>query len=108
MGQETKIECVHHQFSPWQVQRESRVVAAESAWKEPLKWDLAAKKAGERHRVFCASFADVFEDWQGPMVDSDGHELFGTLVDDFWTSENRNPDDVCDSIDMQDLSLIHI
>jgi protein gp37 len=39
----------------------TRVVAAESYWREPLKWDAAAKAAGERHRVFCASLADVFE-----------------------------------------------
>ena len=31
-------------------------------WAEPLKWDADAAKAGERHRVFCASMADVFED----------------------------------------------
>lgn len=31
-------------------------------WNEPLKWAKAAEKAGERHRVFCASMADVFED----------------------------------------------
>lgn len=31
-------------------------------WAEPLKWARAAEKAGERHRVFCASMADVFED----------------------------------------------
>jgi protein gp37 len=40
----------------------TRVVASEAAWREPLKWDRAAAKAGERHRVFCASLADVFED----------------------------------------------
>lgn len=31
-------------------------------WQEPHKWNRAAEKAGERHRVFCASMADVFED----------------------------------------------
>jgi len=31
-------------------------------WNEPLKWDLAAEKTGARHRVFCASMADVFEE----------------------------------------------
>jgi protein gp37 len=31
-------------------------------WKEPLKWDAAAKASGKRHLVFCASMADVFED----------------------------------------------
>lgn len=33
-----------------------------SNWNQPLKWDAAAKTAGERHRVFCSSLADVFED----------------------------------------------
>ncbi len=33
-----------------------------SYWKQPLKWDAAAKAAGVRKRVFCASLADVFED----------------------------------------------
>lgn len=50
----------------------SRVVAAESYWKEPLKWDREAAAAGERRRVFCASLADVFEDWQGPIRDTRG------------------------------------
>ena len=29
-----------------------------------------------RTRVFCASLSDVFEDWQGPMVDSKGNRLW--------------------------------
>ncbi len=53
----------------------TRVVAAESAWREPLKWDRMAKAAAERHRVFCASLADVFEDWSGPMGNSRGSRL---------------------------------
>jgi len=39
-----------------------RVIAAESYWRQPLKWDREAKAAGVRRRVFCASLADVFED----------------------------------------------
>lgn len=31
-------------------------------WRQPIAWNRAAEKAGERHRVFCASMADVFED----------------------------------------------
>jgi protein gp37 len=55
----------------------TRVVASEAMWSEPLKWN---KEAGnvtvvdadgcrvlKRPRVFCASLADVFEDWQKPM-----------------------------------------
>lgn len=30
-------------------------------WKLPLKWDLQARKDRRRHRVFCASLADVFD-----------------------------------------------
>lgn len=59
----------------------TRVVAAESAWREPLKWEklaqqafvnakMAGEPAPERPRVFCASLADVFEDWKGGMTGS--------------------------------------
>lgn len=37
-------------------------------WNEPLKWNRAAKAAGERHRVFCASMADVCEIHRDPEV----------------------------------------
>jgi protein gp37 len=90
MGAETKIEWCDHTFNCWRGctkigpgcincyaetlshrnpgvlgvwgDKGTRVVASESAWREPLKWDRAAKATGERRRVFCASLADVFED----------------------------------------------
>lgn len=31
-------------------------------WAEPLKWNKAAQKEGRRHRVFCSSMCDNFED----------------------------------------------
>lgn len=97
------IEWCHHTFNPWRgctkvsdgckncyaetMSRRNtktlgmwgpsgtRVVASESQWRLPLKWDKAAKAAGERHRVFCASLADVLEDWQGPMLNAKGEVL---------------------------------
>ncbi len=39
-----------------------RMVTSEGNWRKPLAWDRAAAAAGERHRVFCASLADVGED----------------------------------------------
>ena len=74
----------------------TRVVAAESYWRQPLKWNRQAKADREnceraammsrseydalldyeRPRVFCASLADVFEDWRGLMCDSNGDTLF--------------------------------
>jgi protein gp37 len=40
----------------------ARKIKARSGWSEPYKWDRAAARAGQRHRVFCASQSDVFED----------------------------------------------
>lgn len=39
----------------------NRVIAAESYWEHPLRWNNEAEAARERRRVFCASLADVFE-----------------------------------------------
>ncbi len=88
MGETTKIEWTHHTFNPWigctkvsagcqhcyaealmdkrwgKVKwgpQGTRVRTSPANWKEPYKWDRAAKAAGERRRVFCASLADVFE-----------------------------------------------
>ena len=52
-----------------------RVRTAADNWKKPLAWNRAAEAAGERHRVFCASLADVFEDrpelvpWRAELFD---------------------------------------
>lgn len=90
MATNSKISWTHHTFNPWRgCQRVSpgcqecyaeklskrnpavlgewgpngtRVIAKESYWREPIKWNKAAVKAGERHRVFCASLADWLED----------------------------------------------
>lgn len=89
MGETTAIEWCSHTFNPWRGctkvsdgckfcyadkwsernpatlgvwgPKGTRVVAAESYWKQPLKWNRDAQAAGERRRVFCASLADVFE-----------------------------------------------
>lgn len=65
----------------------TRVVASEATWKEPLKWDKEARLAGERHRVFSASLADVFEDWVGPMVDARGNVLHYNSAATWWVPE---------------------
>jgi protein gp37 len=89
MGRDSKIEWCHHTFNPWigcskvsggcahcyaetlvdkrwgkvnWGDKGTRVRTSAANWKQPLAWDRAAKEAGERHRVFCASLADVFED----------------------------------------------
>lgn len=87
MGKDTKIEWTHHTFNPWwgcvRVSaacdhcyaetwakrlgkdvwgpKSDRLFFSDAHWKEPLKWNAEAKSSGVRHRVFCASMADVFE-----------------------------------------------
>jgi len=52
-----------------------RVRTSAANWRKPQKWDAAAKAAGVRHRVFCSSLADVFEQraelapWRADLLD---------------------------------------
>jgi protein gp37 len=91
LAEKTGISWTHHTFNPWwgctrvspgcvhcyAETFDRRVHGKDKAhwgvkagrrffgdkhWNEPLKWNAAAARAGERHRVFCASMADVFED----------------------------------------------
>lgn len=45
----------------------TRVLTSDDNWKKPLKWNREAGEKGIRYRVFCASLADVFEDWIGAI-----------------------------------------
>lgn len=102
MGVDTKIQWCHHTFNPWmgctkvspgcancyaenQMDKRwgkvkwgakgTRVRTSPKLWAEVFKWNDAAQTANERRRVFCASLADIFEDWKGPMVDARGDVL---------------------------------
>lgn len=53
---------------------EPRVRTSEANWKEPLRWERKAAKAGQPWRVFCASLADVFDNevddaWRWDLFD---------------------------------------
>lgn len=54
----------------------TRVLAAEAQWKEPLKWNARCEKNGKIELVFCASLADVFEEWRGQMQDHKEQKLW--------------------------------
>lgn len=56
---ETLMDTRYHKVE-WGPGRQRKRTTAEY-WKQPLRWDRAAAAAGERHRVFCASLADVFD-----------------------------------------------
>jgi protein gp37 len=88
--QNSSIEWTHHTFNPWigctkvnalcakcyaellmdtrygRVKwgpNGTRVRTTEEYWRQPIRWQKGSCDAGERRRVFCASVADVFEDW---------------------------------------------
>ena len=88
MGFNSRIEWTTHTFNPWwgctKVSEGCRYCYAEALsnryghsvwgpgrprrlmsdahWKAPVVWDADARRAKVRHRVFCASMADVFEE----------------------------------------------
>jgi protein gp37 len=104
MAESTKIQWAHHTFNPWRgcakvhtgcancyAEREAirfpanrgiwgpkgtRVRADNSMWRQPLLWNAKAAAARQRRRVFCASLADVFEAWDGPINDHKERVLY--------------------------------
>jgi protein gp37 len=86
MAEYTKIERTHHTFNPWlgctkvspgcdrcyaeswarrtgqrRLWEGERRRTTEQNWREPLRWNARGERDGRRHRVFCASLADVFD-----------------------------------------------
>lgn len=53
----------------------TRVVASESTFMAPIKWNQQAAKDGVRRRVFVNSLSDFWEDWYGPMDRANGVSL---------------------------------
>lgn len=72
----------------------TRIVASEEQWKNLKKWNDAAHELSidpvffnePRPRVFVASLADVFEDWQGPMLNAKEERLF-VRRDGLWNDD---------------------
>lgn len=54
----------------------TRVLTSDENWKKPIRWNKEAGEKGIRYRVFCASLADIFEEWEGPIVNSNWNTLF--------------------------------
>lgn len=127
MGEDSKIQWTNHTFNPWRGcakvsegckncyaehfvtkrqglpvwgQDAARKVAAESTWREPVKWNRQAERDGVRARVFCASLADIFEEYTGPdapAVALARARLF-RLIDDtphlIWLLLTKRPENV--------------
>lgn len=132
MGKNTKIEWCDHTWNPWRGCSKvsagcancyaetlshrnpavlgvwgddgTRVVASESMWRQPLRWNaqaahqvaMAQKYGWEippRPRVFCASLADVFED--RPELEEPRERLFNLIYETKnldWLLLTKRPD----------------
>lgn len=55
-----ETQMVRRKFVEWGPKAERRRTS-EANWKQPLKWNREAERAGKRPKVFCASLADVFD-----------------------------------------------
>jgi protein gp37 len=100
----------------------SRVIADGAMWREPVKWNKAAAcdcharlDLGERHlpscpqssrpRVFCASMADVFEEYDLPVLDHLGRQVF-VNADGFMSSEPSGRQAMLDDVRRRLFKLI--
>jgi protein gp37 len=61
----------------------TRRVTSQAYWRKPLSWNRKAAAAGKRLKVF-PSLCDPFENWDGPMLASDGDELRMCRFCDWW------------------------
>lgn len=52
-----------------------RRVNSETEWNKVKRWNKQAGEEGKRLKVFCSSMADIFEDYQGKMVNHNGEQL---------------------------------
>lgn len=94
MGQQTGISWTDHTFNPWwgcvkvspacdhcYAERDAkryghpvwgkdapRRFFSDKHWLQPVQWNRSAANDGVRRRVFCASMADVFEEYGGEDV----------------------------------------
>lgn len=75
----------------------NRVKTSEENWRKPLRWNRDAASRGTRLYVFCASLADVFEDWKGPILNTqkvplhhgkDWHEKEKYVPRDLWIGKS--------------------
>jgi protein gp37 len=81
-----------------------RIVAAESTWKNPIRWNKQAGKDGRKQKVFCASLADIFERYEGPAMDAvwAARARLFVLVKDtpnlIWQVLTKRPENIMDMV----------
>jgi protein gp37 len=121
MGEHSKIEWTDDTFNPWigctkvspgcdhcYAERDwdhrfhkvkwgphgERIRTTFDYWKGPLTWNRKAKAAGVRHRVFCASLADVFDNQVPEQWRSDLFDLIKATPELDWLLLTKRPQNI--------------
>lgn len=63
-------------------------------WRGPLRWNAEARAAGVRHRVFCASLADVFDNQAPDEWRADLWRLIGQTTALDWLLLTKRPQNI--------------
>ena len=66
----------------------------EAYWRQPLKWDAKAAAEGQRMRVFCASLADVFDEYVPDDWRDDLWDLIGSTSHLDWLLLTKRPQNI--------------
>ena len=120
MGENTKIEWCHHtfnshigcsrvsegcrncyaealseryKFAKWGNHNPRRRTSA-AYWRKPLLWNRKASESRERHRVFCASLADVFDEYAPDGVRPDLFKLIKKTPNLDWLLLTKRPQNI--------------
>ncbi len=121
MAENTKIEWADHTFNPWigctkispacdncyaeewdgrfnegkhwGPHAHRRRTSAQN-WQKPLKWDAAAKSAGKKAFVFCASLADVFDNAASARDRDDLWHLIHKTPNLIWLLLTKRPQNI--------------
>lgn len=81
----------------------SRVRTSPTYWKQPIAWDKEAARDGIRRKVFCASLADVFEDFPGlDDYRDDLWNLIGRCKNLDWLILTKRPENIRRMLPVED------
>ncbi len=118
---DTKIEWARHTFNPWigctkvtaacdncyaEARMDHRLKTVQwgphgerkrttaQYWRQPIAWNKAAIAAGERHFVFCASLADVFDNQVDAQWRADLFNLIRATPQLVWLLLTKRPGNI--------------
>lgn len=69
----------------------TRSRTSSSNWRKPFAWDKAAGEAGEKHFVFCASLADIFDNQVPATWRTDAFDVMQRTPNLIWLLLSKRP-----------------